>query len=72
MRRIIILLSLMAFVFSSHAQEPPFMSNVYGRDHQSLNGKWNAIVDLYDQGVRMEVFKNRKPLKNEEFYECAR
>lgn len=71
MRRIIILLSLMAFAFSSHAQEPPFMSNVYGRDHQSLNGKWNAIVDLYDQGIRMEVFKNRKPQKNEEFYEYS-
>jgi beta-glucuronidase len=71
MRRIIILLSLMAFAFSSHAQEPPFMSNVYGRDHLLLNGKWNAIVDLYDQGVRMEVFKNRKPQKNEEFYEYS-
>lgn len=30
------------------AQE--LITNVYGRDVQSLNGKWDAIVDLYDQG----------------------
>ena len=26
------------------------MTNVYGRDYRLLNGRWDAIVDLYDQG----------------------
>ena len=29
---------------------PDLMVNVYGRDFQLLNGKWDAIIDLYDQG----------------------
>ena len=49
----------------------PFMTNVYGRDYQLLNGKWNVIVDLYDQGEKMEIFKNRTPQKHEEFYEYS-
>ena len=49
----------------------PFMTNVYGRDYQLLNGKWNVIVDLYDQGEKMEIYKNRTPQKNEEFYEYS-
>jgi beta-glucuronidase len=47
------------------------MTNVYGRDYQLLNGKWNVIVDQYDQGQRMEIYKNRIALKNEEFYEYS-
>lgn len=30
------------------------MTNVYGRRVQSLNGKWDAIVDLYDQGKKKQ------------------
>ena len=71
MKRILLLLSLAVFACSAFAQQPPFMSNVYGRDYQLLNGKWNAIADLYDQGLRMEVFKNRKAVANEEFYEYS-
>lgn len=42
------------------------MINVYGRDFHLLNGKWNVIVDLYDQGRRMEVYKieHLKPKKS--------
>ena len=47
------------------------ISNAYGRDHQSLNGKWGAIVDLYDQGDRMKIYENRKPQGNEDFYEYS-
>lgn len=36
-----------------------------------LNGKWSAFTDLYDQGRKMEVYKNRKPQSNEEFYEYS-
>ena len=43
--------------------------DVYKR--QLLNGKWGAIVDLYDQGERMQVYKNRKPQDNKQFYEYS-
>ena len=39
------------------AQE--LITNVYGRDVQSLNGKWDAIVDLYDQGRKNKIYLNR-------------
>ena len=45
------LLLLIAFAGSVAAQE--LITNVYGRNIHSLNGKWNAIIDLYDQGQRM-------------------
>lgn len=48
-----------------------FMQNVYGRKSFSLNGKWNAIVDQYDQGQRMEVYKNKIARGNEDFYEYS-
>ena len=59
MKRLLLLLSITIFTCSAYAQQPPFMSNAYGRDYQLLNGKWNAIADLYDQGIRMEIYKNR-------------
>ena len=71
MKKVVSLLVLAIASLHIHAQQPPFMTNVYGRDYQLLNGKWDAIVDLYDQGIRMEVYKNRKPQRNEEFYEYS-
>lgn len=50
---------------------PSFMANVYGRDYELLNGRWNVIVDLYDQGERMQIYRNLTPEKNEEFYEYS-
>lgn len=63
------LLSLAAAIPANASS--PFMTNVYGRDYQLLNGKWNAIVDLYDQGEKMQVYKNMTPQSNEEFYEYS-
>ena len=37
-------------VLGGKSQAQDLLSNVYGRDYQLLNGKWGAIVDLYDQG----------------------
>lgn len=71
MKKTLFTLAILFSCITLYAQQPPFMSNVYGRDYQLLNGKWNAIVDLYDQGPRMEVYKNRKPVRNEEFYEYS-
>ena len=47
------LLLLIVFAGSVAAQE--LITNVYGRNIHSLNGKWNAIIDLYDQGQRMKI-----------------
>ena len=52
------LLLLIAFAGSVAAQE--LITNVYGRNIHSLNGKWNAIIDLYDQGQRMKIYENRQ------------
>ena len=51
------------------AQE--LITNVYGRDVQSLNGKWDAIVDLYDQGRKNKIYLNRKPEGKTDFYEYS-
>ena len=50
---------------------PDLMVNVYGRDLQLLNGKWDAIIDLYDQGRGKKVWENRKPAKADEFFEYS-
>ena len=50
---------------------PDLMVNVYGRDFQMLNGKWDAIIDLYDQGRGKKVWENRKPAKADEFFEYS-
>ena len=47
------LLLLIAFAGSVAAQE--LITNVYGRIINSLNGKWNDIIELYDQGHRMNI-----------------
>ena len=65
------LLMAAAPALSAEDAGTPFMTNVYGRDYQFLNGKWNAIVDLYDQGEKMKVYENRTPQTGEEFYEYS-
>lgn len=47
------------------------IQNVYGRDIQSLNGKWAAIPDLYDQGERMKIYENNKPTGKTDSYEYS-
>jgi len=48
-----------------------FMTNIYGRNLQSLNGKWNAIIDLYDQGRKNKIYLNKKPQGKTDFYEYS-
>lgn len=63
---------LLACVIGSanlYAQE--LLANVYGRNYTLLNGEWGAIVDLYDQGRRMQVYKNCKPIGDKQFYEYS-
>lgn len=47
------------------------MVNVYGRNLQSLNGKWDAIVDLYAQGRRNKIYLNKKTQSKTDFYEYS-
>ncbi len=51
--------------------EPNLMTNVYGRDLQSLNGKWSAIIDLYDKGRDKKVWEDRKAQSDTEFFEYS-
>lgn len=70
MRRLCFILALCAVSFTSLAADAA-MTNVYGREYVMLGGKWDAIVDLYDQGERMEVYRNRKASGNTDFYEYS-
>lgn len=47
------------------------MTNVYGRNYQSLNGKWNVLVDQYAQGRGNAIYQNKKPTGKADFYEYA-
>ncbi|MBD5233333.1 MAG: glycoside hydrolase family 2 [Bacteroidales bacterium] len=69
MKRIsLFLLAAVAVVSSAYAS---MLTNVYGRDYRMLNGRWDAIVDLYDQGDRMKVYENRSPQGTTDFYEYS-
>jgi len=66
------LLALILFtLFGNNLYSQELMTNIYGRDVQSLNGKWDAIIDLYDQGRRNKIYLNQKPQGNTDFYEYS-
>ena len=49
-----------------------FMMNPYGcKNATLLNGKWNAIIDLYGRGGSMKFYQNRSPQTNTEFVEYS-
>ncbi|MEH3112204.1 glycoside hydrolase family 2 protein [Pedobacter terrae] len=64
-----LLLLFCCFLSKLSAQET--LINVYGRETQSLNGKWEAIVDQYDQGRKNKIYLNKKPSGKTDFYEYA-
>ena len=73
------LLIILALALSavSHAQEVPQLGNVLNREKISLNGDWNYIVDVQEEGYydyRMNptpwgFFLNAKPQKPEDLVE---
>ena len=68
--RIILSFLLLFFAIEgTTAQET--MTNVYGRNIEFLNGKWNAIVDMYSIGRPMGIFMNKKPANKTEYYEYS-
>lgn len=62
---------ILVTLFGNDLCSQELMTNVYGRDVQSLNGKWDAIIDLYDQGRRNKIYLNQKPQGNTDFYEYS-
>ena len=49
-----------------------FMMNPYGCQNATLlNGKWNAIIDVFGRGESKKFFANRNPQKNTEFAEYS-
>lgn len=61
----------LSFLAVTGVRAQDLIANVYGREMQSLNGKWDAIVDLYDQGRKNKIYLNRKPEGKTDFYEYA-
>ena len=57
------------FINTSRGQQA--MINVYGRNSQSLNGKWDAIIDLYDHGREAQIYMDKKPEGKTDFYEYS-
>jgi len=64
-------LSFFLNLIFSNSMAQQTMTNVYGRNVQSLNGKWDAIIDLYDQGRKNKIFLNKKPETKIDFYEYS-
>ncbi len=61
MKKILLLLLILLSLDGLAQEIPPLLSNIYGRDYQSLNGKWNYVVDPLENGYygyRLEVLKN--------------
>lgn len=64
-------LSLFLSVIFTNVVAQQTITNVYGRKTQSLNGKWDAIIDLYDQGRKNKIYLNKKPETKIDFYEYS-
>ena len=78
MKRLLSLLTVtLLTAFSASAAEVPLLGNVYARHITSLNGQWNYIVDVQEEGYydyRMNptnwgFFVNAKPQKPEDLIE---
>lgn len=67
-----ILFSLMLFgMFNNDISAQCLITNVYGRNIRSLNGKWDAIIDMYAQGRKNQIYLNKKPQGKTDFYEYS-
>lgn len=48
-----------------------FMINVPGREKQSLNGKWNVLIDPYNRGDYMKIYECKKAVTPSDLYEYS-
>lgn len=68
----IVALGLLGASMTAKAEsQPELIQNVYGRDICLLNGKWNAIIDLYDQGRGKKMWLNHKVENDTQFFEYS-
>ena len=71
------LLALIALIATAQAAEVPLLGNVYARQTTLLNGDWNYIVDVQEEGYydyrmnlnRWGFFQNAKPQRPEDLIE---
>src|SRR5215468_5169438 len=61
MKRLLMLLFVLAGWTSTQAQTNPLLTNIPGRTTVSLNGAWHIIVDPYETGLRARYYENAKP-----------
>ena len=77
MKKQMLLVALMMLSLAMQAEEMPLLGNVMGRQGMSLNGKWNYIVDVQEEGFydyrmnenRWGFFLNAKPQRPEDLIE---
>ena len=70
MKKTAFLLLLLGSILHVMASEN-YITNIYGRNCQMLNGKWDAIIDLYEQGKNSKIYLNKKASDKNEFYEYS-
>ncbi|MEI8272178.1 MAG: glycoside hydrolase family 2 TIM barrel-domain containing protein [Paludibacter sp.] len=70
MKKNILLIAILSLTVTVVGQS--FMQNPSGRQHvQLLNGKWNAIIDLYSRGESAKFYQNRQPKLKTDFIEYS-
>lgn len=67
----VLILLLLGIIIKMYASEHTAMTNIYGRNNISLNGKWEAIVDLASHGHGRQIHVNKKPQRNDQFVEFS-
>lgn len=60
---------VLALLSDSISAATDYISNIYGRDIQVLNGRWSAIIDQYDRGMKKKIYEDRHPKGKNDFYE---
>ncbi len=70
-KQIIFGLALLIVFCIQDIQAQNLMTNVFGRHILSLNGKWSAMVDQYNQGYKMALYQNKKPQGKTDFFEYS-
>ena len=79
MRKLLSMIAFLGGVLMASAQENtlPLLQNVQAYEHMSLNGDWNYIVDVQEEGyydyrmnpMRHGFFINAKPQRPEDLIE---
>ena len=77
MKKILTTLLALVAIATAKAEEVPLLGNVYARQTTLLNGEWNYIVDVQEEGyydyrmnpTRWGFFQNAKPQRPEDLIE---